>query len=142
MYTSMTMFQLNDFNILFSNLPQNRQYYAAGVPGSFHGRLFPKASLNFAYSAYSVLWLSKAPQICNKGRIYYSHSPKEVSEAYSFPFGKDFKSFLDARAQEVVPGGLMVLLISGHFLNNYSLGPFYDPVESCLLDMVNEVCTI
>lgn len=23
----------------------------------------------------------------------------------------------------------------------YSLGPFYDPVESCLVDMVNEVCT-
>lgn len=108
--------------------------------------MFPKASLNFAYSAYSVLWLSKAPHICNKGRIYYSHSPKEVSEAYSFQFAKDFKSFLDARAQEVVPGGLMVLLISGRpdgtLPQQYSLGPFYDPVESCLLDMVNEVCTM
>ncbi|XP_061989021.1 loganic acid O-methyltransferase-like [Rosa rugosa] len=132
----------NDFNILLSNLPQNQQYYAAGVPGSFHGKLFPKASLNFAYSAYSVLWLSKAPQTCNKGRIYYSHSPKEVSEAYSFQFANDFKSFLDARAQEVVPGGLMVLLISGRpdgtLPQQYSLGPLYDPVESCLLDMVDE----
>ncbi|XP_028757827.1 farnesoic acid carboxyl-O-methyltransferase-like [Neltuma alba] len=32
----------NDFNTLFQNLPPNRNYFAAGIPGSFYGRLFPK----------------------------------------------------------------------------------------------------
>ncbi|KAL0409410.1 UNVERIFIED_CONTAM: Farnesoic acid carboxyl-O-methyltransferase, partial [Sesamum radiatum] len=41
----------NDFNTLFSSLPSERLYYATGVPGSFHGRLLPKASLHFAYSS-------------------------------------------------------------------------------------------
>nr|POE51928.1 putative s-adenosylmethionine-dependent methyltransferase at5g38100 [Quercus suber] len=29
----------NDFNTLFKSLPPNRQYFAVGVPGSFHGIL-------------------------------------------------------------------------------------------------------
>ncbi|KAM2710638.1 hypothetical protein EV2_048184 [Malus domestica] len=38
---------LNDFNMLFKCLPHNGNYYAAGVPGSFYGRLFPKAYIHF-----------------------------------------------------------------------------------------------
>ncbi|KAK7849230.1 putative s-adenosylmethionine-dependent methyltransferase [Quercus suber] len=48
----------NDFNTLFISLPPNRQYFAAGVPGSFYGRLFPKASLHFIHSSYALQWLS------------------------------------------------------------------------------------
>nr|POF17169.1 isoform 2 of probable s-adenosylmethionine-dependent methyltransferase at5g38100 [Quercus suber] len=44
----------NDFNTLFISLPLNRQYFAAGVPGSFYGRLFPKASLHFIHSSYAL----------------------------------------------------------------------------------------
>ncbi|KAK7836598.1 farnesoic acid carboxyl-o-methyltransferase [Quercus suber] len=42
----------NDFNTLFKSLPPNRQYFAVGVPGSFHGIL----------SLYdiSVVWDSNA----------------------------------------------------------------------------------
>ncbi|CAN0877033.1 Farnesoic acid carboxyl-O-methyltransferase, partial [Linum grandiflorum] len=36
----------NDFNALFAALPPSRDYFAAGVPGSFHERLFPPASLH------------------------------------------------------------------------------------------------
>ena len=31
----------NDFNTLFKTLPSYRKYLAAGVPGTFYGRLFP-----------------------------------------------------------------------------------------------------
>ncbi|XP_028804076.1 probable S-adenosylmethionine-dependent methyltransferase At5g37970 [Neltuma alba] len=30
----------NDFNTLFKFFPEDKKYYAAAVPGSFHGRLF------------------------------------------------------------------------------------------------------
>lgn len=49
----------NDFNTLFSLLPQeNKPYFAAGVPGSFHDRLFPASSIHFAYSCCAIHWLS------------------------------------------------------------------------------------
>lgn len=54
----------NDFNTLFRSLPtlheSSRQgYFAAGVPGSFYHRLFPKRKLHFAVSLSAVHWLSQ-----------------------------------------------------------------------------------
>ncbi|XP_010243763.1 PREDICTED: probable S-adenosylmethionine-dependent methyltransferase At5g37990 isoform X2 [Nelumbo nucifera] len=113
----------NDFNTLFLNLPshRHRRYMAAGVPGSFYGRLFPKKSLNFINSSYTLHWLSRVPKevtdekspAWNKGRISYVDAPHQVSEAYTAQFGKDMEKFLVARADEMVSGGLMTLLIAG-----------------------------
>ncbi|KAJ4707028.1 SAM dependent carboxyl methyltransferase [Melia azedarach] len=111
----------NDFNTLFKSIPLDNKYYAAGVPGSFHDRLFAKASLDFVHSSYALQWLSKVPTeivdkqspAWNKGKIYYTNSPKEVEEAYRKQFGKDIESFLNARATEIVSGGLMSFIIPG-----------------------------
>ncbi|KAI4389330.1 hypothetical protein MLD38_001566 [Melastoma candidum] len=51
----------NDFNTLFRSLPSEKPYHVAAVPGSFHGRLFPKASLHLIHSSYSIQWLSQVP---------------------------------------------------------------------------------
>ncbi|XP_058088503.1 loganic acid O-methyltransferase-like [Magnolia sinica] len=111
----------NDFNTLFASLPPNRPYFATGVPGSFYGRLFPKASLHFAYSSYALHWLSKVPKevldrnspAWNKGRVICLGGPREVFEAFSRHFGRDVEAFLSARAQEMVSGGIMGLIILG-----------------------------
>ncbi|KAJ1382870.1 SAM dependent carboxyl methyltransferase [Sesbania bispinosa] len=54
----------NDFNTLFSNLPpqQDREYFAAGVLGSFYDRLFPECSIHFACTSYALHLLSKSPE--------------------------------------------------------------------------------
>nr|XP_027095836.1 probable S-adenosylmethionine-dependent methyltransferase At5g38780 isoform X1 [Coffea arabica] len=109
----------NDFNTLFASLPPERHYCAAGVPGSFHSVMFPKASLHFAYSSYSLHWLSKVPKevtdntspAWNKGKIHHGGAKREVLDAYASQFAKDLDSFLNARAHELVDGGLMALLI-------------------------------
>lgn len=63
----------NDFNTLFGLLPPVkeqaekeggssplvREYFAAGVPGSFYGRLFPTNSLHFAISLHCLHWISQ-----------------------------------------------------------------------------------
>lgn len=66
----------NDFNTLFQLLPplanngcgsmeeclasnSHRNYFAAGVPGSFYRRLFPARSVDVFYSAFSLHWLSQ-----------------------------------------------------------------------------------
>lgn len=56
----------NDFNSLFrslsgtmSNELRPRRYFAAGVPGSFYRRLFPRGKLHVAVSLSALHWLSQ-----------------------------------------------------------------------------------
>ncbi|KAF9606372.1 hypothetical protein IFM89_025040 [Coptis chinensis] len=71
----------NDFNMLFKSIPLEKKYFAASVPGSFYGRLFPQSSLHFVHSSYSLHWLSAVPYELldknspswNKGRISYAN---------------------------------------------------------------------
>ncbi|KAG6603955.1 Salicylate carboxymethyltransferase, partial [Cucurbita argyrosperma subsp. sororia] len=116
----------NDFNSLFKSLPSFHQNlethignhdlgpcFFTGVPGSFYGRLFPRSSLHFVFSSYSIHWLSQVPDglECNKGNIFASHrSPNQALEAYQKQHQKDFSTFLKCRAEELVVGGRMVLI--------------------------------
>lgn len=141
----------NDFNMLFKSLPQNRRYYAAGVPGSFYGRVFPTSSIHFVHSSCAIHWLSRVPKevvdrnspAWNKGHICYSNSTDEVTRAYEAQYVKDMECCLHARAQEVVYGGLMVLTFPGrpdgsphsHSWPNVTL----QHVGSCLVDLVRKV---
>ncbi|KAK3040756.1 hypothetical protein RJ639_029278 [Escallonia herrerae] len=109
----------NDFNTLFKALPVDRPYMAAGVPGSFYGRLFPKASINFIHSSYSLHWLTKFPEevvkeespAWNKGRITYVLSSCEVVKAFTSQFLSDMEAFFSTRSLEMERCGLMALLI-------------------------------
>ncbi|KAF9598981.1 hypothetical protein IFM89_033326 [Coptis chinensis] len=75
----------------------------------------------------------------NKGRISYANAPDEVIEAYAAQFAKDMNSFLKARAEELVPGGLMALLLiaSPDKIHSPKLVLFrlFDLMGSCLMDM-------
>ncbi|XP_038994259.1 loganic acid O-methyltransferase-like [Hibiscus syriacus] len=111
----------NDFNTLFKSLPREIPYFAAGVPGSFHCRLFPASSIHFAHCWHAVHWLSKEPEelldknssAWNKGRIHYTNASDEVVRAYAAQFAKDMDDFLCARATEIVSGGMMVISMLG-----------------------------
>ncbi|KAM7280044.1 hypothetical protein ACFE04_007178 [Oxalis oulophora] len=133
----------NDFNMLIKALPSDRKYFAAVVPGPFQSRLFPKASIHFFNSSYALHWLSRIPievvdknsPVFNKGRIHLHNAPKAVGEAFSAQFARDMKSFLDARAEEIVGGGLIVVIIICNLDNLHSSGPVI-ALETCLLDMI------
>ncbi|PON82300.1 SAM dependent carboxyl methyltransferase [Trema orientale] len=140
----------NDFNHLFKSLPLDRKYYALGAPGSFYGRVFPNNSIHFVHSSYAVQWLSSVPKeilnknssAWNKGRIHYSNSAEEVVRAYEAQFAEDIQWFLHCRAQEIVCGGLMVLIIPGrpnetpHSQTLPSL--IFELLGTCLMDMANK----
>ncbi|KAK2660569.1 hypothetical protein Ddye_007102 [Dipteronia dyeriana] len=124
----------NDFNSIFESLPDFFKKlekdkgvgfglcFVSCVAGSFYNRLFPSKSLHFVHSSSSLHWLSQVPpslqsntcKVLNKGKIYISKSsPECVLDAYSVQFQKDFSVFLKSRAQEMVPGGHMVLSFMG-----------------------------
>ncbi|KAL5991538.1 hypothetical protein ACLOJK_012447 [Asimina triloba] len=84
--------------------------FIAGVPGSFHGRLFPKKSLHLVPPEL----YDKEGTPLNKGRMYVSEtSPPLVFKAYLEQFRKDFHSFLRSRSEEVQTNGVMVLVLAG-----------------------------
>lgn len=138
----------NDFNTLFKLLPASRKYLAAAAPGSFHARLFPRSTLHFAHCSTALHWLSRIPEevtqgrsmAWNGGRIHYSGAGKEVRESYSSQYARDMEAFLSARADELVAGGLMVLVLIG-FPDGYalasdsSIGEAFHILGSCLYDM-------
>ncbi|XP_002281378.1 loganic acid O-methyltransferase [Vitis vinifera] len=140
----------NDFNTLFASLPTERRYFACGVPGSFHGRLFPESSIHFMFSSHALHWLSKVPEelldknspAWNRGRIHYTSGPEEVSHAYAAQFERDMEIFLSARAKELVVGGMIVFLIPA--LPNgipASQNPYcvmFDLLGASLMDMAKE----
>ncbi|KAH6795827.1 hypothetical protein C2S51_036813 [Perilla frutescens var. frutescens] len=143
----------NDFNTLFSSLQAHNMvgYHAAGVPGDFHRRLLPPSSIHFAYSSWSLHWLSKVPEAVasrdspawNEGQILYSGERKEVCDAYLEQFGKDMESFLESRAVEIVGGGLMAFLIPGvpsswNHQTEYTTPSNVNFFGSCLVDMAEK----
>ena len=142
----------NDFNTLFLSLPPaDRQYHAAGVPGSFYSRLFPSHSLHVAHISYAIHWLSRVPKevidrtspAWNKGRITYSSASDEVIEAFSAQCANDMARFLQARAEEIAEGGLMILIFpvrpNGTPHSQVTLNIVHDLLGSCLVDMAKKV---
>ncbi|KAI3845193.1 hypothetical protein MKX03_024851 [Papaver bracteatum] len=137
----------NDFNTLFASIPLEKRYFAAGVPGSFHGRLFPRASLHFVNSSTALHWLSRVPKgpvgdinsAWNKGRIHYSNAPDEVFQAYSAQYVMEMEAFLLARGHEIVCGGLMFILVpvmaDETLLSQTSPGLLLDVLGSCLMEL-------
>ncbi|KAM5551674.1 putative jasmonic acid carboxyl methyltransferase 2 [Rosa sericea] len=120
----------NDFNTVFKSLPsfykklEERKWlepcFIAGMPGSFYGRLFPKNSVNFFHSSYSLHWISKVPKgLATKGGLNEGNictaktSLPSVFNEYFEQFKNDFTVFLRSRAEELVPQGRMVLTIRG-----------------------------
>ncbi|KAL3631381.1 hypothetical protein CASFOL_024365 [Castilleja foliolosa] len=141
----------NDFNTLFGSLPLDRLYHAVGVPGDFHGRLLPRSSLHFVHSSWSLHWLTEVPRAVadrdspawNGGRALYTRERKEVCDAYLDQYSRDLNSFLEARAVEMVAGGLMALIVPGEpeFLNpetEYTIHTHLDVLGSCLMDMAKK----
>ncbi|KAI4352139.1 hypothetical protein L6164_006420 [Bauhinia variegata] len=138
----------NDFNTLFTSLTPSRKYYAAGVPGSFYHRLFPKSSLHFVHCSYALQWMSQVPKQVldskspswDKNNIHYMNASEELHEAYSAQYKNDMESFLNARAEELVVGGLIVIVVPSvpkKFIPSKTLQAMsYGFNESCLSEMV------
>ncbi|CAN6170085.1 unnamed protein product [Urochloa humidicola] len=93
---------------------------ASIVPGSFYGRLLTTGSVHLVLSSNSLHWLSEAPEDLVKYGIPMYDANEQlwqktrpiVLDAYARQFRKDFFLFLESRAQEMVPGGRMILSLT------------------------------
>ncbi|WCJ33646.1 S-adenosyl-L-methionine-dependent methyltransferases superfamily protein [Euphorbia peplus] len=140
----------NDFNTLFAMLPPERDYFAAAVPGSFYDRLFPECSVHVAHCHYALYWLSEEPEelkdrsspAWNRGRIHYTSAPEAVVKAYANQWAKGFNDFLNARAKEIMAGGMLIIIMPSipdempH--SEVSNGILFNFLAATLLDMAQE----
>ncbi|VYS68567.1 unnamed protein product [Arabidopsis thaliana] len=145
----------NDFNTLFRTQPLSpeREYFSVGVPGSFYGRVLPRNSIHIGHTSYTTHWLSKVPEhVCdkksmawNKNYIQCNNLLEEVTKAYKVQFIEDMEVFLDARGEELVPGGLMIVigecLPDGVSLYETCQGYVMDTIGDCLMDMAKSGIT-
>ncbi|CAN6234535.1 unnamed protein product [Urochloa humidicola] len=120
---------INDFNTLFRLLQDStttdngsrRRYFAAGVPGSFYGRLFPEKSINVFTCTFSLHWLSQVPRevedkrsaAYNKGKLFVHGAPEATGLAYKKQFQFDLGSFLHCRATELRSQGALFVVCVG-----------------------------
>ncbi|TVU48974.1 hypothetical protein EJB05_00263, partial [Eragrostis curvula] len=134
----------NDFNAVFSLLPKSPLAasgccFVSACPGSFYGRVFPEASLDYAVSSCSLHFLSKAPDVLNRGRVYISeeHSSAAVLDAYRAQFQSDFSDFLRCRSPEMRPGGLVLLTFVARRTSRPTAHDCYlwDLLADALMDM-------
>ncbi|KAL8462437.1 hypothetical protein ACS0TY_032641 [Phlomoides rotata] len=125
----------NDFNTLFQLLPpyggatmedclasdNHRSYFVAGVPGSFHRRLFSAKSIDVFYSAFSLHWLSQIPEAVldkrskayNKGKVFVHGATDATANEYKKQFQTDLGNFLRSRSKEMKRGGSMFFVCLG-----------------------------
>ncbi|KAK6924394.1 SAM dependent carboxyl methyltransferase [Dillenia turbinata] len=111
------------------------------MPGFFYGRLFPSGSLHLIHSSYSVHWLSEVPKGLeqNKGNIFVADtSPKTVFTAYREQSRRDFTMFLSLRAEEVVPGGHMVLTLLGRCKTDPCGNKIWGLLAQSLVDLATQ----
>jgi hypothetical protein len=119
----------NNFNQLFANLEAARraglfpeEVYPAAVGGSFYGPLLPPGSVHLATCFNSVQWLDRLPQVPLPDAVVYRrthpHRPElaaspRVTAAFIRQAERDLVRFLEGRAQELVPGGKLLLASPG-----------------------------
>jgi hypothetical protein len=138
----------NNFNQLFANLEEAQrsglfpaEVYPAAVGGSFYGPLLPPGTVHLATSFNAIHWLDQLPAVPVPDFVTYRRphpsrpdravSP-EVTVAFQRQAEEDLVRFLGHRAQELVPGGQLLLATPG------------DTHEACvgdgLFDVLNDAC--
>jgi hypothetical protein len=108
----------SDFTSLFEMLESSpdsyrrgrTHFFASAIGRSFYERLLPSGSLGFGWSAFALHWLSALPLALN-GHIWPVFSTPDEAKALSKVAAEDWRKFLAHRAEELAPGGQLVLVI-------------------------------
>jgi hypothetical protein len=109
----------SDFAALFealasdpdSYLRQDRATFPSAVGRSFYDQVLPPASVTLGWSSWAVQWMSRAPApIPDQVMVAYS-ADRVVRALYEQQSAEDWRTFLTHRAEELRPGGRLVVLM-------------------------------
>lgn len=132
---------VNDFNTLFRILNSDSSSYihdavnvhACGIGRSFFDKVFPPDYVHIGWSAYAVQWLSCTPPV-PVDHFWFARLGPTAREWYELQAAKDWTNFLSLRANELRPGGQLVIVCPG-VGDCLSIA---DHVDAVIADMVTE----
>lgn len=134
---------VNDFNSLFEVLSCNRESYiqsessvfSAAIGRSFYETVLPPGSVDFGWSSFAALWLSRIPALI-PGHILPLRASGAVGAAFESQAAMDWEQFLRHRAVELRPGGRLMVVLPGVDSNGLvGLEPLFDLANDVLNEM-------
>jgi hypothetical protein len=140
----------NNFNKLFANLNDpaasnyfqdrgrvRRHVHAFAVGGSFYGPLLPAGSVDFAISFLAVEWLDQLPDVPVPEFIGYMGGSPAAFQAFGEQAARDWTRFLQLRAEELVSGGKLLVVIPGSDGPRRCSDGMYDVLNDACVDLVD-----
>jgi hypothetical protein len=135
----------NDFNTLFCVLHSDPERYSiddahvfpCAIGRSFYESVLPREHVHLGWSSYAAVWLSRVPMQI-PGHFVALASAGEVRAAFDRQGAEDWKSFLCLRADELKPGGRLVVVLPG--LNDEGRAgfePLFGLANEVLAEMVS-----
>ncbi len=135
-----------DFTSLFTTLETAPDRYRHGrdhvfssvIGHSFYDRLLPAGSLTFGWSSFALHWMSALPQALRLHIWPVLGAPDEQA-ALAAIAARDWRNFLKYRAEELAPGGQLVLVVGAVDEAGASgLEPMMDLANNVLAALVTE----
>ncbi|RAK81406.1 S-adenosyl-L-methionine-dependent methyltransferase [Aspergillus fijiensis CBS 313.89] len=133
----------NDFTTLAANLTamtwpttNNNRVFTSLLPASFYSRVAPKGSVDVAFSLAALHHLDRVTPVPPQGPV----PTHEVRQAeFRAQAHADLLAFLAHRAEEIVPGGGLVLSFVGQELgpNGEEITNYAGPVDACRAAMID-----
>ena len=135
-----------DYTSLFVTLETSPESYRRGRPyafasaigHSFYDRLFPAESLTLGWSSFALHWMSALPMAL-RAHIWPARAAPDEGKALAKVAAADWRAFLTHRAEELIPGGQLVLVIGAADENGATgLEPMMDLANDILRTLVTE----
>jgi hypothetical protein len=133
----------NDFAALFKLVAASPETYLldpnvfpSAVGRSFHGPVVPARSASLGWSANAVHWLSAAPHAV-PGSLTFRRQDGSADTPFARRAHEDWRRFLTERADELRPGGeLVVVLAEADEAGSCGADHFLDVLNRVLADAV------
>jgi hypothetical protein len=139
----------NNFNRLFANLhdPQTSNYlqdrgtrrpqvFALAAGASFYGPVLSPRSVHFVLSFTAVVWIDRVPDIAVPEFVGYMEASPAAQEAFARQASRDLAVFYRHRAEELAPGGKLLLVIPGSDGARRCSDGLYNLLNDAGLDLV------
>ncbi len=141
----------NNFNQLFANLHEARRQermtgvYPSAVAGSFYEPLRPPGTVHLATAFNALLWLDQLPAVPVQDFVSYRrpHPPRpgldvppETVAAFTRRAEEDLLRFLRCCAEELTPGGKLLIVTPGDDAEHRLCDGLYDVLNDACLDLI------
>jgi gibberellin A4 carboxyl methyltransferase len=139
----------NNFNQLFRNLydPSGSNYcqtlgrprkgvFPMACGGSFFGPQLAPGSVHFGMSFLAVEWMDRVPEVPIPESIVLTEGSPAAQEAFSRQADDDLTRFYASRAEELAPGGKLLLIIPGSDGVCRASDGLYDVLNDAACDLV------